>query len=106
MFKQLRLPLFLLIAGTALVACGDKEPAETAEAPAAEAPAAASVVTQEISVGMSEADVVAKYGEPALTQTRTIDDLVITNSEWNSDAGITSVQFQNGKAAFVNVIPK
>jgi hypothetical protein len=110
MLKQLRLPVLALIASTALIACGDKETANTeqSKAPATSvAPAApAPVAAPEISVGMKEADVVAKYGEPALTQTRELDSLVITHSEWKHDSGITSVQFQNGEAKFVTVIAK
>jgi hypothetical protein len=108
MLKQLRLPLVLLIASTALIACGDKEPAEeAAPAPAASTPAApAPVAAPEVTAGMNEADVIAKFGEPDLTQTRTLDSLTITNSEWNHDAGITSVQFQNGVVTFVNTIEK
>jgi hypothetical protein len=114
MFKTVRLSLALLITATALIACNDKESSDTEATPAASsatetaAPAAvapAPVAAPEITVGMTEKEVTAKYGGPAISQTRQLDSFVITNSEWNHDKGTTSVQFQNGEAKYVIEIP-
>jgi hypothetical protein len=49
---------------------------------------------------MTEEEAVAKWGEPDLTQSRTIDALTVTHHEWHGEDGITAVQFQNGVAQF------
>jgi hypothetical protein len=55
-------------------------------------------------VGMTEEEAVAKWGEPDLTQSRTIDALTVTHHEWHGEDGITAVQFQNGVAQFSQFI--
>ncbi|MFW5450568.1 MAG: hypothetical protein ACKE9I_03120 [Methylophagaceae bacterium] len=54
----------------------------------------------EIEVGMSEQDIIEILGEPSLTQSNTIDDLVSTHVEWSDEKGTLSVQFINGKAQY------
>ncbi len=54
----------------------------------------------EIEIGMSEQDIIEMLGEPNLTQSRTIDDLVSTHAEWTDEEGTLSVQFINGKAQY------
>jgi len=85
MFTKTRLILTSLLFSAALIACSD-------------AP-----ITVE--AGMSEKDVTTKHGEPSSTQSRTIDALTFTHSEWTNEAGTTSVQFHNGEATFSQFSP-
>jgi len=99
-----------------LVACGDNDATapETAPAPVASAPAADAtpVVTAEtaaatapvseskVEVGMTEQAVADLLGDASFSETRTLDALTISHTEWTTAEGTTSVQFQNGKAVF------
>lgn len=121
MFYKTRFLLSLLVVCTALTACGDndneKSPAATTTAPevtntvvpeqqvATETATAPSTTTGKIEVGMSEQAVTDLLGAPTLVQTRTIDALTATHSEWTDAAGTTSVQFQNGKVQFSQFTP-
>lgn len=117
MLSHTRLFLATVVVSSMLVACGDNDATstETATAPAASTPAAtddAPVVTAptaaatapvsdtKVEVGMTEAAVAELLGETSFSQTRTLDALTITHTEWTNAEGTTSVQFQNGKAVF------
>lgn len=111
MNNSLRLLLIAAFMGLSVAACTDKEeatetatPAETAvEVPAPAAKEEAKDTT--VSAGMTEAEVIAKLGEPSYTETRNLDALKITHSEWTTDAGTRSVQFHNDVAAFSQFTP-
>lgn len=107
MSSHVRLLLSSFVICMTLIACSesgspDNTPSETSES-AAQAP----VVLQnaQIEVGMTEEAVKAILGDPKIIQTRTIDDLIITYSEWTDKSGKTSVQFQNGKVKFNQFFP-
>lgn len=118
MLSHTRLLLTAVVASSMLVACGDNDATstETTTAPAAStAPAAvddtpvvtaptaaatAPVSGTKVEVGMTEAAVAELLGETSFSQTRTLDALTITHTEWTNAEGTTSVQFQNGKAVF------
>jgi hypothetical protein len=117
MLSHTRLFLTTVVVSSMLVACGDNDTisTETATTPAATTPAAtdaAPVVTaptaattapvseSNVEVGMTEQAVADLLGEKSFSQTRTIDALTITHTEWTNAEGTTSVQFQNGKAVF------
>jgi len=85
MLTKLRLILTSLLFSAVLVACSDS-------------PAT-------IEVGTSEKDMITELGEPSFTQSRTLDALTFTHSEWTNDTGTTSVQFHNGKATFSQFSP-
>jgi hypothetical protein len=119
MLNHIRLMFAALFMGLFLVACGNDSaeqeavedtdtaaPTEMAseemaeeEAPAAEAADSGSII------GMTEEEVIAKMGEPDLTQTRTLDALSMTHHEWHGEDSITAVQFQDGVAKFTQNIP-
>lgn len=115
MFYKTRFLLSLLVVCTALTACGDndneKSPAATTTAPEVtntvvpEQQVATETTTGKIEVGMSEQAVTDLLGAPTLVQTRTIDALTATHSEWTDAVGTTSVQFQNGKVQFSQFTP-
>jgi hypothetical protein len=108
MLNHIRLMFIALFMGLFLVACGD----DSAQQDAAEEAAPTEMATEEAAdeatatedsnaiVGMTEEEAVAKWGEPDLTQSRTIDALTVTHHEWHGEDGITAVQFQNGVAQF------
>lgn len=108
MLNHIRLMFIALFMGLFLVACGD----DSAQQDAAEEAAPTEMATKEAAdeatatedsnaiVGMTEEEAVAKWGEPDLTQSRTIDALTVTHHEWHGEDGITAVQFQNGVAQF------
>jgi outer membrane murein-binding lipoprotein Lpp len=115
MLSHTRLLLAAVVASSMLVACGDNEatstetipaastPAATDDAPAVTAPTAAAtapVNDSKVEVGMTEQAVADLLGEKSFSQTRTLDALTITHTEWTNVEGTTSVQFQNGKAVF------
>jgi hypothetical protein len=112
MLNHIRLMFIAMFMGLFLVACGDDSAQQdTAEeaAPtemAAEEAAAEATATEDSNsvVGMTEEEAVAKWGEPDLTQTRSIDALTVTHHEWHGEDGITAVQFQNGVAQFSQFI--
>ena len=103
MLNTIRLMFIALFMGAFLVACGDsnQDVTEEATAPAAEsemaAEAPATEATDAVS-GMTEEEAVAKWGEPDLKQSYSIDSLTYTYYEWHGEEGITAVQFQNGVA--------
>lgn len=113
MLNHIRLMFIALFMGLFLVACGD----DSAQQDAAEEAAPTEMATEEVAedatetedsnsvTGMTEEEAVAKWGEPDLTQTRSIDDLTITHHEWHGEDGITAVQFQNGVAQFSQFVP-
>ncbi|MTI63602.1 hypothetical protein [Methylophaga sp.] len=118
MLNHIRLMFIALFMGVFLIACGD----DSAQQDAAEESAAPSEMTSEETAteteeaataeeetdsveGMTEEEAIAKWGEPDVTQTRTIDTLTITHHEWHGEDGTTAVQFQNGVAQFSQFIP-
>lgn len=119
MLSHTRLFLTTVVVSSMLVACGDNDATapETAPAPAANTPAATPVVTEEtpvvtaetatapvseskVEAGMTEQAVADLLGDASFSQTRTLDALTITHTEWTTAEGTTSVQFQNEKAVF------
>lgn len=113
MLSRLRLMLTGLFLSLALVACGDdaantNEAADTAapevEVAAESAPADDASAT--VAEGTSEADLLAKYGEPDLKQETSVDDYQVVFYEWNTDEGLVSVQVHNGEVAFSQFTPK
>lgn len=118
MNNTFRLLLITSVMGLSVAACSTEEestaaaPEVTTEVVETAVATPAEVVTEEkavadtgVSAGMSEADVIAKLGEPNYTETSNLDALKITHSEWESDAGTTSVQFHNDVVAFSQFIP-
>lgn len=115
MLNHIRLMFTALFMGLFLVACGDdsaeqdamEETAAPTEMASEEMPAEAATEAEESSSveGMTEEEAIAKWGEPDLTQTRTIDALTVTHHEWHGEDGVTAVQFQNGVAQFSQTIP-
>lgn len=116
MLNHIRSMLTALFMGLFLIACGDdsaqQDVAEESAAPtemaseemATEEKATESEAGNSIE-GMTEEEAIAKWGEPDVTQTRTLDTLTITHHEWHGDDGVTAVQFQNGVAQFSQAIP-
>ncbi|MDC9724794.1 MAG: hypothetical protein PSN44_02600 [Gammaproteobacteria bacterium] len=90
MLPKSRLIIISLFISSALIACGDSSES-TSSTP--------------VEAGTSEQATVDKLGAPTVTQSRTIDALTFTQSEWTSEAGTTSVQFQNGKVTFSQFSP-
>ena len=88
MLTTLRLILISLVLSSALVACSktstDKMPIEA---------------------GITEQAVADKLGSPTFSQSRTIDKLTFTQSEWSNEKGTTSVQFFNGKSKYSQFTP-
>jgi len=82
MLSKYRLILLSFFISSALIACGDN-------------PTAVPVET-----GSSEQATLEKLGTPTFTQSRTIDALTFTQSEWTNENGTTSVQFHNGEVTF------
>lgn len=111
MLSRLRLLLTGLFLSFALIACGD-DAANTNDAADTAAPeiemdtAAEPAMDSNVKADMSEADLIKKYGQPDLTQERTIDDLTIVHHEWYTDEGIVSVQVHNGEVAHSQFMPK
>lgn len=111
MLNKIRLMLIAAFMGLFLIACGEESSTEqTAAEPAtAEASAteemAADAETPAVEEGMTEEAAIAKWGEPTIKQTRTLDSLTITNMEWHNEDGIISIQFQNGKEKYNQFIP-
>lgn len=108
MNNALRLLLTSLFMSAALMACGEKENTTSeAETPAANVEVIAETPSIDITIStdMSEADVIAKLGEPSYTETRQLDALKITHSEWTNERGTKSVQFHNDMAAFSQFVP-
>lgn len=114
MLNHIRLMFIAMFMGLFLVACGDdsaqQDAAEDTTAPtemtSEEATTEEAAATEESNsvAGMTEEEAIAKWGEPDLTQSRTIDTLTVTHHEWHGEDGITAVQFQNGVAQFSQFI--
>jgi hypothetical protein len=117
MLSHTRLFLAAVVASSMLIACGDNDatstetattpaaitPAATDDAPVATAPTAtttAPVSKSKVEVGMTEQAAADLLGNANFSETRTLDALTITHTEWTNAEGTTSVQFQNGKAVF------
>jgi hypothetical protein len=89
-----------------LVGCSQSESPEQGASSDASTPAPyVALQNAEVKTGMTEDEVKAILGDPKLIQTRTIDNLTITYSEWTDKSGRTSVQFQNGKVMFNQFFP-
>lgn len=100
MFSYLRFAFATLLL-LLVSACGDDNgseptPSSSANKTMTTSPEVSAV--EGISAGMSEDEVHGLLGKPDVTTSRTIDDLTVTHCEWHADDGISSVQFQNGKA--------
>ncbi|MDT8370587.1 MAG: hypothetical protein RQ783_01185 [Gammaproteobacteria bacterium] len=94
-----------LIVCLTLIACSESETPETHALSETATATPATIQNTKIEVGMTEHEVKAILGDPKIIQTRTIDDLTITYSEWTDKSGKTSVQFQNGKVKFNQFFP-
>jgi len=90
MLTKTRLILSAILISSALIACGDNSES-TSSMPVAE--------------GITEQAASDQLGTPTFTQSRTIDALTFTQSEWTTDAGTTSVQFQNGEVKYSQFVP-
>ncbi len=104
---KIRLILTAFFLSVFLIACSDDN-TNTSSAPQAETEApteqkTASTVTMsdaKIELGMTEKAVADLLGSPQSTQTRTIEALTITHTEWADKSGTVSVQFINGEVKF------
>lgn len=105
MLNHIRLMFIALFMGVFLVACGDEGDKQEAMTETAEPAAEAEMAAEDAITGMTHEEAVAKWGEPDVTETRTIDALTITHNEWHGDDGITAVQFENGVATYHQFIP-
>ncbi|MEC9411406.1 MAG: hypothetical protein VX829_01870 [Pseudomonadota bacterium] len=116
MLKQFKLLFIALFLGTFIVACSDDNSAQTDSKDTSAAPAemtsedttdTTGAVEDETDTiaGMTKEDAIAKWGEPDVTQTHTIDALTVDHLEWHKKDGITSVQFHNGVAQFSQFVP-
>ena len=85
MLTKLRLILITLFISSIFAACGTPEVG--------------------IETGTAEQAVTEKYGTPSFTQSRTIDALTFTHSEWTNETGTTSVQFHNGEVKYSQFTP-
>jgi len=90
MLTKSRLIVISILFSSTLIACGEK-PESTTSMP--------------IETGMTEQAVSDKLGSPTLTQSRALDALTFTHSEWTNESGTTSVQFQNGSVTFSQFSP-
>ncbi len=105
MKNTLRLLVTMLFISASVIGCGDQDSSSATEentaTPAAEmAMASEKAADIEITAGMTKEEVMAKLGEPTYSETRNLDALAITHSEWTNDKGTTSVQFHNDVVAF------
>ena len=109
MFYKTRFLLSLLVLSTALVACGDNdnqvEQVSSHEPTEQQVATNIALSTNKIEAGMSEQAATDLLGAPTIIQTRTLDSLTITHSEWKDESGTTSIQFQNGKVQFSQFTP-
>ena len=90
MLTQFRLVLLSVLIASTLIACGES---------------ADSSHSMPIATGTSEQATIDKLGTPNVSQSRTIDALTFTQSEWTTETGMTSVQFHNGKVTFSQFSP-
>lgn len=51
-----------------------------------------------ITQGMSEAAAIALLGEPSVRQSHSINEIEVTQLEWNTSDALISAQFHNGQA--------
>lgn len=107
MMIKIRLILTALFLSTLLIACGDDN-TTTAAAPQAEQKQASTIAMSDakIEAGMTEKAVADLLGTPQSTQTRTIDALTITHTEWADKSGTVSIQFINGEVKFSHFFAK
>jgi len=87
MLTKFRLVLISLLASATLVACNSTDDSS-------------------IKAGQSEQSVTELLGVPTFSQSRSIDALTFTQSEWTTEEGTTSVQFQNGQVQYHQYSPK
>jgi len=90
MLTKTRLILSSILISSALIACGDNS---------------GSTSSMPIAAGTAEQAASDKLGTPTFTQSRTIDALTFTHSEWTNEDGTTSVQFHNGEAQYSQFVP-
>tara|TARA_R110001606_G_scaffold395213_2_gene567142 strand:+ start:37174 stop:37518 length:345 start_codon:yes stop_codon:yes gene_type:complete len=111
MFYKTRFLLSSLVLCTALAACGDNDneapqtQAISPEATEQQVETNVALSDKKIEAGMLEQAVTDLLGAPTFVQTRTLDSLTITHSEWTDESGTTTVQFQNGKVQFSQFTP-
>lgn len=112
MLTHTRLILAAFVVSSTLVACGDNEtsstessttpvspdPVLTVTAPTAST--SSTISATQVEVGMSEQAAADLLGEKSFSETKMLDKLTITHTEWSNAEGITSVQFHDGKAVF------
>ncbi|NQY25616.1 MAG: hypothetical protein HRT92_00395 [Piscirickettsiaceae bacterium] len=101
MVIKLRLILTALFLSILLIACGD-DSNNSAEAPQVEQKSVSTIAMSDakIELGMTEKAVADLLGTPQSTQTRSIEALTITHTEWTDKSGTVSVQFINGEVKF------
>lgn len=114
MLSRLRLMLTGLFLSLALIACSD-DAANTNEAADTAAPEVETTATESaqagddsaaVAEGTTEADLLAKYGEPDLKEETSVDTYQVVFYEWTTDEGVVSVQVHNGEVAFSQFTPK
>lgn len=111
MFYKARFLLSTCIFCLALVACDNRQASQetstekTTQQPLVPEIPTATMPANSVEVGMSEHAVTTLLGDATIIQTRILDSLTITNSEWTNKSGTTSVQFQNGKVQSSQFIP-
>lgn len=98
-------PVFIIfLLSFLLIACGENNDVTTALQ--VEKPQISVLSDAQIEFGMAENVVSDLLGTPQSTQTRTIDALTITHTEWADNSGTVSVQFINGKVKFSHFFAK
>ena len=100
--SPLRLLLSSLVISVSVAACSQDESATTT---AVESAPATALQNAKIEKGMTQEEVKAILGDPQVIQSRSIDALTITYSEWVDATGTTTVQFQNDKVTFNQFFP-
>lgn len=99
--SPLRLLLSSLVISVSVAACSQDESATTA----VESAPVTALQNAKIEKGMTQEEVKAILGDPQVIQSRSIDALTITYSEWVDATGTTTVQFQNDKVTFNQFFP-
>lgn len=90
-----------------LAACGENSDESTvATALEVEVTQATTTSSATVEIGMTEKAVANLLGAPQSTQTRTIEALTVTHSEWSDESGTTSIQFINGEVKFHHFFTK
>ncbi len=102
---KIRLILTAFFLSILLIACSNDS---NSTAPQAEQKQASTVAMSDakIELGMAETAVSDLLGTPKSTQTRTIEALTITHTEWADKSGTVSVQFINGEVKFSHFFAK